>query len=148
MKAKEHYRALENMYLAAPINEFFDPQIKISYERAEISIEVKENFFHAANAVHGSVYFKMLDDAAYFAANSIEFDCFVLTTEFKTVLTRPISSGSMKSIGKVLSKIETEIVVEAILYNDSGKEIGRGSGIFFRGKRPLVDIPSYREDRY
>jgi len=147
MKAEEHYRALETMYMAAPINEIFKPQIKISDERAEISIDIKEKFFHAANAVHGSVYFKMLDDAAYFAANSVEFDCFVLTTEFKTNFTRPISSGSMKSIGKVLSCNETEIVAEAILYNGGGKEIGRGSGIFVRGKRSLADIPGYREDR-
>jgi len=147
MKPEEHYRALENMYLAAPINEIFEPQIKISAERAEISIDIIEKFFHAANAVHGSVYFKMLDDAAYFAANSIEFERFVLTTEFKTNFTRPISSGSMKSIGKVLRKTETEIAAEAILYNDSGKEIGRGGGIFVRDKRPLVDIPGYREDK-
>ena len=31
---------------------------------------VRPDFFHAAGAVHGSVYFKLLDDAAYFDALS------------------------------------------------------------------------------
>ena len=147
MSSEEHYRALENMYLAAPNNVIYEPHIKVSLERAEIRIEVKEKFFHAANAVHGSVYFKMLDDAAYFAANSIEREYFVLTTAFTTYLTRPISSGSMKSIGKVVSKTITQIIAESIVYNGRGKEIGRGNGIFVRSKQPLADTLGYRTDR-
>ena len=83
MSPDEHFHALENMYLAGPINVIYEPQIEISHERAEISINVKEEFFHAGNAVHGSVYFKMLDDAAYFAANSIEREYFVLCEGYK-----------------------------------------------------------------
>jgi len=147
MKPDEHYRALENMYLAAPINVIYEPQIEISHERAEIRIEVKEKFFHAANAVHGSVYFKMLDDAAYFAANSIEPEYFVLTIAFTTYLTRPITSGSMKSSGKVVSKTRTQIIAESVVYNGKGKEIGRGNGIFVRSKQPLVDTLGYSEER-
>ena len=37
---------------------------------------------HAAGAVHGSYYFKVLDDACYFAANSLVSDVFVLTVSF------------------------------------------------------------------
>ncbi len=147
MKAEEHYQALENMYLAAPINMIYEPKIKVSHERAEISIAIKEVFFHAANAVHGSVYFKMLDDAAYFAVNSIVFETFVLTKKFTTDLKRPISSGLMSSIGKVLGITKNEIMAESAVYNGDGKEIGRGSGIFVRGKHPLIDIPSYRGEK-
>ena len=67
----EHYTALERMYLSAPINSFYSPEIWISHGEAEIAIPVKPEFFHAAAAVHGSVYFKLLDDAAFFAANSL-----------------------------------------------------------------------------
>jgi acyl-coenzyme A thioesterase PaaI-like protein len=34
---------------------------------------------HSIHAVHGSVYFKALDDAAFFAVNSLVEDVFVLT---------------------------------------------------------------------
>ena len=59
MDNEKHYRALEKMYLAAPINQIYKPRITVSTERAEIEIDVSEKLFHAARAVHGSVYFKM-----------------------------------------------------------------------------------------
>ena len=37
--------------------------------------------FHAAGAGHGTIYFKMLDDAAFYAANSMVEEQFVLTTD-------------------------------------------------------------------
>lgn len=58
MKNEAHFRALERMCRAAPINEIFKPQIGVSEGAAEIEIEVRETLFHAAGAVHGSVYFK------------------------------------------------------------------------------------------
>ena len=58
-----HYRRLEHMYRAAPANEYFRPEIRIDDGTAEVRLTVRPDFFHAANAVHGSVYFKLLDDA-------------------------------------------------------------------------------------
>ncbi len=146
MKDPSHYRALENMYLAGPINEIYKPRISVAYEHAEIEIEVKEKLFHSAGAVHGSVYFKMLDDAAFFAANSIVSDCFVLTISFTTYLTRPVTSGRMKSIGRVVSRSRAQIIAESIVYNHKGKEVGRGSGIFVRSKFPLREALGYGSD--
>jgi len=143
MNNEKHYRALEKIYLAAPINQIYEPRITVSAESAEIEIDVSEKLFHAARAVHGSVYFKMLDDAAFFAANSIEKDYFVLTVSFTTYLIRPISGGRMKSIGKVVNKTKTQIIAEAIVYDGEGREIGRGNGIFVRSKLPLVDAMGY-----
>ena len=145
MTDDNHYRALEKMYLAAPINEIFKPKIKVSNETAEIKIEVNRKLFHSAGAVHGSVYFKMLDDAAFFAANSIVSDCFVLTKSFTIYLTRPISSGYMKSIGKVVSKEKKEITAESIVYDHRGKQIGSGKGIFVRSKQPLNNTLGYSD---
>lgn len=143
MNLENHYRALERMYLAAPINRFFTPRITVSREKAEIEIIVRDAYFHAAGAVHGSVYFKMLDDAAYFAANSIETGCFVLTTAFTTYLTRPITSGRMISTGTVVNRTRSQILAESVVADGQGREIGRGNGIFVRGKTPLSDVPGY-----
>ena len=139
--SKVHYQALENMYLSAPINAIYQPRIKISHKNAEIEMDVKERFFHSA----GSVYFKMLDDAAFFAANSVESEYFVLTVSFTTYLTQPISGGCMRSVGKVVNQTRKQIIAEAVVYDENGEEIGRGSGIFVRGKMPLVDALGYGE---
>ncbi len=99
MTRDPHFQALENMYLNAPINAFYDPRIEVSDAEAIVEIEVSEKLFHSAEAVHGSVYFKMLDDAAFFAASALEREVFVLTTSFTTYLPRPVSSGLLRSVG-------------------------------------------------
>ncbi len=138
-----HFVALERMYLAAPINAIYRPRISISQGRAEVEIDVDERLHHAAGAVHGSVYFKMLDDAAFFAANSLERETFVLTAAFTVYLTRPVVSGRIRSVGKVVHRGRTQFLAEAVAYDAEGREIGRGSGVFARGKSPLSGVPGY-----
>ena len=48
----------------------------------EIDLTISDKYFHALNAIHGTVYFKLLYDAAFFAANSVVKDVFVLTSSF------------------------------------------------------------------
>lgn len=139
----EHYLALASMYKAAPVNAFYLPEMVVSEGEAIIEIDVLEKLFHSAGAVHGSVYFKMLDDAAFFAANSLETEYFVLTTSFTTYLTRPVSSGRLKSVGRVVNSNKTQFIAESIVYDDKGREIGRGNGIFMRSKMPLAQVPGY-----
>ena len=143
MTKDPHFVALENMYLAAPINAFYRPKIDVSDAEATIEIEVSKKLFHAAGAVHGSVYFKMLDDAAFFAANSLEREMFVLTTSFTIYLTRPISSGTLRSVGRVVNRNKSQFIGEAIAYDSKGREVGRGTGVFVRGRSPLQEVPGY-----
>jgi uncharacterized protein (TIGR00369 family) len=143
----EHYYALASMYKAAPVNAFYLPEMIVKDGEAEIAIDVSEKHFHSAGAVHGSVYFKMLDDAAFFAANSLEPDYFVLTTSFTTYLTRPVSEGRIKSIGKVVNANKTQFIAESIVYDGQGREIGRGNGIFVRSKMPLKDALGYTDKK-
>ena len=138
-----HFEALERMYLAAPINAFYEPRIVVTEARAEIEIELDERFHHSAGGVHGSVYFKMLDDAAFFAVNSLERDVFVLTSSFTTYLTRPVTRGRFRSVGEVVNRTRAQFIAEAVVYDEDDREVGRGSGVFVRGRTPLVDAMGY-----
>jgi acyl-coenzyme A thioesterase PaaI-like protein len=80
----------------------------------------------------GSVYFKALDDAAFFAVNSLVPDVFVLTASFNIYLTRPVSDGDLRCVGRVVHRSKTQYLAEAELFNDAGKSIGRGNGAFVR----------------
>jgi len=131
------------MYAAAPINQIYKPSLTVSEGEAEIEIAISEEFHHSGGALHGSVYFKMLDDAAWFAANSYEFECFVLTTSFTTYLTRPVSDGQLRAVGKVVSKNKTQFIAESVVYDSNNKEIGRGNGVFMRSKMPLKSAKGY-----
>lgn len=139
----EHHRRLERMYDKAPVNEYFAPKLAVGEGTAEVLIEVKPEFFHAANAVHGSVYFKALDDAAFFAANSVVEDGFVLTATFYIQLLRPISTGKMRAVGKLVQGGSTMLFAESVLYDDTGREIARGQGSFARSKIQLTPEMGY-----
>jgi uncharacterized protein (TIGR00369 family) len=140
----EHHRRLERMYLAAPANEYFRPEIRIGEGRAEVRLVVRPDFFHAASAVHGSVYFKLLDDATFFAASSLVDDVFVLTASFNIYFLRPISSGTMTARGTVVSRTNRLIIGEGVLVNDDDREIARGSGTFMPSKVSLGERLGYR----
>lgn len=140
-----HYQALERMYLAAPINRLYRPQIVIDQGAARISMELQAGFHHAAGAVHGSVYFKMLDDAAYFAASSLEPEFFLLTASFTTYLERPVSSGVMRAEGRVVYRARSQIIAESVALDGRGRELARGNGIFVKGRQRLRDTPGYAD---
>ena len=144
MSSEEHYRKLERMYRAAPINEFFKPSIEIGRGTAEITVSVDRRFFHAANAAHGSLYFKNLDDAAFFAVSSLVEDNFVLTSTFNLYLLAPVSEGVVRAVGKVLRGGGSSFLAESVLYNEQNEEIARGSGMFVKSKIKLVPEMGYR----
>ncbi len=141
--AEEHYRKLERLYTSAPINAWYRPTIQVGDGTAEIAMDMRSEFFHAAHAVHGSVYFKALDDAAFFAVNSLVPEVFVLTASFTIYLTRPIAGGSMRSVGRVVHRSKNLFIAESELVNDEGRQIGRGSGTFMRSAIPLDERVGY-----
>ena len=131
------------MYLAAPVNELYLPTITISDGRATVEFEVSDRFFHAANALHGSVYFKALDDSAFFAVASMVPDRFVLTTSFTIYLTQPVTGGRLRAEGQVATHTANLLVAESVLYNGD-REVARGSGTFVPSKIELTTALGYR----
>ena len=132
------------MYLSAPNNRYYDPRIEARDGSARISFEVKEKFCHAASAIHGSVYFKALDDAAFFAVNSVVEEAFVLTVSFTTYFTRPVSEGFLRAEGKLLHRSNNLFVGESVLYDSEDREVARGSGTFMKSRVPLDEKVGYR----
>ena len=142
-----HFRALENLYRAAPVNAAFPSELTISEPgRARIAFDTREEFFHAAGATHGTLYFKMLDDAAFYAANSLVSDRFLLTTGFNLHFTKPLRSGKVIAEGRWISGRRRVFIAEAHLVDEEGDEIGRGTGTFIRSHIALAGLDGYRSD--
>ncbi len=131
-----HFKRLERVYRAARINQrlFENPGIEVSKRRADISLDVSPHYFHGMEAVHGSVLFKLLDDAAFFAVNSVVPDVFVITTAFQVHFVRPVTEGSMKAIGELRYMTRSHMVAEATVFNDQGKEVAFGTGSFTKSR--------------
>ena len=142
----DHWRRLERMYLTrATINEYFKPGLEVGDGKAEVRIEVDPKFFHAAGAVHGSVYFKAMDDAAFFAANSVVEDVFVLTTNFNIHLLRPVTEGTLIAKGTLVSETRSLLTADAELEDENGRLLGRGTGTFMKSRMLLADVPGYAD---
>jgi uncharacterized protein (TIGR00369 family) len=143
--AEGHYRALEALYASAPINRLFPSRLEVLGEgRARIRFTVDAGTYHAAGAAHGTLYFKMLDDVAFYAANSMVSDRFLLTTAFNLHFTKPVRSGEVIAEGRWVSGRRRVFVAEAHLTDSEGDEIGRGTGTFMRSHIALSSLPGYR----
>ena len=142
--AESHYRALESLYAAAPINNLFPSRLEIPCEgEARIHFMIEPSHYHAAGAAHGTTYFKMLDDAAFYAANSLVNDFFLLTTAFNLLLTRPIKAGPVIAEGRWVNGRRRVLVADARLIDAEGEEVARGTGTFMRSRIPLAKLPGY-----
>lgn len=140
---EKHYRKLERMYLGARVNEYFDPTIQIGDGIAEVAVQVRPDFYHAANSVHGYLYFKLLDDATFFAVHSLVEDVFVLTVAFNLQFTRPVTRGEMRATATVVHKSKRLFIADGIVFDDRSREVGRGTGTFMKSEIPLTPEVGY-----
>lgn len=126
-----HYSALERMYVNGPINQYFKPSIHIEEGTAEVRTTVRPDMHHAAHAAHGAVYFKLLDDAAFFAVQSLVNEAFVVTVSFTVYLVAPVVDGEMVATGRVVHQTKRLFLAESLI-EVNGKQVARGHGSFMR----------------
>ncbi len=139
-----HWRALEGLYASAPINQLFSSRLEVVGEgHARILFDIDPSVFHAGGAAHGTIYFKMLDDAAFYAANTLVTDRFLLTTSFNLLFSRPVRGGRVTAEGRWVSGRRRVLVAEARLIDEEGEEVGRGTGTFMRSHMALSSLPGY-----
>jgi uncharacterized protein (TIGR00369 family) len=132
----DHYRRLEDAYRSAPCHSSMRPELAVGDGCATVRLEVRRDMFHAMNAVHGAFYFKLLDDAAFFAANSVVTETFVLTVSFNVQFLRPIASGMLIAEGR-LRKNGNLLFADSALTDAAGSELARGAGVFARGRHVI-----------
>jgi len=89
------------------------------------------------------VYLKALDDATFFAANSLVREVFVLTAHFQIDLLRPVVAGELRAVAKVTESSERRITAEGELFDAEGNLVARGKGSFARSKIPLTPAVHY-----
>ena len=140
----EHFDRLKRMYLGAPIHHFYEGiTMSLDTGKCAISLPIDQRYFHAAMAVHGSVYFKLLDDACYFACQSLIHDFFLLTAHFETDLKRPITEGLITANAEFKVNSGHKFEAQATLINSDGKICGAGKGIFVKSQLKLEELTAY-----
>lgn len=140
MWSDQHYQRLIRMYQQAPINRLYPSQLTLDKGHARIELTPAPEFCHAAGTLHGSVLFKLLDDAAYFAAASRVQDQFLVTASFHTLFMRPGKPGPLHAVGRLISAGRQQLIAEASVYDERNRELARGQGCFSRSGMGLDEV--------
>jgi uncharacterized protein (TIGR00369 family) len=144
MANDQHHRKLENFFHTAKINEFYTPEIKVSDRKTEISIQIEPKFFHAGHSVHGSVYFKLLDDACYFACQSVELSHFLVTSSFNIHYMAPVTEGTLRAVAEIESTARNVSFARGEVYDSKNRLVATGHGTFMRSRLTLNEDVGYQ----
>ena len=136
----EHHRLLERIDGVAPINAWIEPTMRVEEGSARITAAVRPDWFHTAGAVHGSIFFKLLDDACFFAANSLVEGVFVLTSDFHIRMLRPVTTGSVVATGAVVNRSRRVLVASGELHDADGRLVATGTGSFMPSQIQLAHL--------
>ncbi len=108
-----------------------------------ITWNVDSHFFHAGKSLHGAAYFKMLDDAAYFAAASLNDVQFILTKTFQVKFIRPVTGGLITAEGVAKRDANGFIKATSVLRGQDNKILARGEGEFANSHLLLDSVKEY-----
>lgn len=132
------------MFLKAPVNQLFkNTSIEIAANKCLITWNVDGHFFHAGKSLHGAAYFKMLDDAAYFAAASLNDVQFILTKTFKVKFIRSVTSGLITAEGISKMNARGNITATSLLRSQDNSILAKGEGEFVNSKLLLENVKEY-----
>lgn len=147
MKEKDHFEALDRMFRSANFHKHFPPfsfHLERGYCRIESSVD--DRYHHAAEAMHGAFYFKLLDEAGYFAAMSEEQEKFLLTRNLNIRFLRPVESGELIAIGR-LKHFDGKIYYAEAELLHKGKQIASAELELARGPVSLNEVEAYRSEK-
>lgn len=137
-----HHQLLEKAFKAAPISGLFNKhEISFSLEGdTTIPFTVEKKHCHTAMSLHGSGYFKMLDDAAWFSAQAQVQDKFIYTVSFNTYLQKAVPPGTaLVAKGHTTFVSKNMLIAESKLYADD-VVVATGSGTFMKSPVALSDL--------
>ncbi|GMI38496.1 hypothetical protein TeGR_g4096 [Tetraparma gracilis] len=135
------------MYAKAPISGLINDHRNFQFTAegaTEIRFTPQHQHCHTAGSLHGSGYFKLLDDASFFAAQAQTEDSFLFTVSFNTYLVRAVVPGTeLVARGVVKSRSRSLTIAEATIHTAAdGKLVASGSGTFHPSPVKLADLKS------
>lgn len=140
---EEHLRKLENLYRVGPFNQAFRPEVTLREGEATVAFAVTPEHFHGGGFLHGAVCFKVLDDAAFFAASSVERETFVVTSGFTLHFTRPVGAGLLRATATVVQRSRSLILVDVVAQDAADRPVARGTASFMPTRQAFASLPGY-----
>ena len=140
-----HFLCLQSLFENAPVSRLYGARAIVREGSAMVSFRARPEFMHAAGGLHGSAYFRALDDAAFLAANSREHDHLLATLQFNVQFFRPCrGGGTLTATGTLTHQSGRIFFARAELRGEHDQLLATGSGIFTRSGVPLSGEIGYR----
>lgn len=133
------------MFAEAAINAAHPPSLRVEDGVATVAQELRTVHHHAGHAAHGAVLFKLLDDAAYFAAASTVREVFLVTVSFNTVFLRPVAEGVITATGRLVHRSRNLLVADSEVRDARDRLVASGTGTFQRSSLPLDAAVGYSQ---
>jgi uncharacterized protein (TIGR00369 family) len=142
---KSHYSGLEALFRASAINQIFESKLTICGEgETRIDFVIDSKLFHVAGGIHGVVHYKAMSDAAFYAANSLFTDRFLLTSSFNLNFIKAVTVGPLVAEGRWVSGRKRILIADARLIDGEGEVVARGTGTFAPSSLLLSSFKEYQ----
>ncbi|PLX98504.1 MAG: hypothetical protein C0623_12580 [Desulfuromonas sp.] len=86
----------------------------------------------------------MLDDACYFACQSIEKECFLVTSNFNIQFIAPVTSGIMLVRAQVNATTRNVRFASGEIFDQKNRLVATGNGSFMPSRLKLSEEVGYR----
>ena len=129
------YQQLVQRYLDHPMHEGLTLTLSSNQGTSTLGITIHPGICNLVGTLHGSYYFKCMDDACFFAAISLKKHHFVATATFTHHYIKPASSGVLTAKAKVINQQGSKYICDCMIYNDKDEQCAYGSGLFVAPKQ-------------
>lgn len=127
-----HLRRLERVYHAAPTNGLTPARLALQSAAARLEMDIRDAYRQAVGELHGMLYFKVLDEASFYAANTLVDDVFLTTAAMHVQFLRPVDGAHLVATAQVVHAARSSFIVDAEARDASGRLLARSSGTFVR----------------
>lgn len=134
--------SLATLYVNHPMHDHLHLDLTVKKGESTLAMDVHPSCLNLVGTLHGSLYFKLMDDACFFAALSMNHHAFVATATFTIHYFTPVSSGRLTAKASVVEQMNSKYMCECVIVDQDTTKIGYGSGLFVAPKVPL----SYTQD--
>ena len=122
-------------YLKHPMHHNLNMNVELGNKSATIQLTIHDSIINLVGIVHGAIYFKLIDDACFFAALSAKKSNFVATSNMTIHYLTPASEGVLIAHAKMITKQGRKYLCECDIKDKEGTIYAYGSGSFVEPKK-------------
>lgn len=139
---QEHFRKLERMYHVLTVSRLLAVNLTVEAGTAVVEWSGRRGL-DRAGAHEDAICFRMVSDAALFAANSIEMENVLTTVDFNVRFLHGAAQGGMFCNGLAVHRADSLFFAQAELFDGQGRCLAIGSGTLRPTDVALASMAGY-----